>query len=91
MNAVAQDSDGVVLGFGEARKMVEDIVLDYNESLLNTVEPFTTIQPTSENLAKVIFERLKAQLDSDEIRLKQIRVWESPTNSASYSDAVLAV
>ena len=91
MDASAQDSDGVVLGFGEARKLVEDIVADYNESLLNTVEPFTEIQPTSENIAKVIFDRLKADLDSDEIRLKQVRVWESPTNSASYSDAAMAV
>jgi 6-pyruvoyltetrahydropterin/6-carboxytetrahydropterin synthase len=91
MDASAQDSDGVVLGFGEARGLVEAIVLDYNESLLNTVPPFTEIQPTSENIAKVIFERLKEQLNSDEIRLKQVRVWESPTNSASYSDAVLAV
>jgi len=91
MNAPAQDSDGVVLGFGEARKLLEDIVLDYNESLLNTIEPFTSIQPTSENIAKVIFDRLKSQLNANEIRLKQVRVWESPTNSASYSDAVLAV
>jgi len=91
MDASAQDSDGVVLGFGEARGLVEAIVIDYNESLLNTVPPFTELQPTSENIAKVIFERLKAQLNSDEIRLKQVRVWESPTNSASYSDAVLAV
>ncbi len=91
MDAPAQDSDGVVLGFGEARKLVEAIVLDYNESLLNTVEPFTTMQPTSENIAKVIFERLKGQLTTNDIRLKQVRVWESPTNSASYSDAVLAI
>ncbi len=91
MNAPAQDSDGVVLGFGDARKLLEDIVLDYNESLLNTIEPFITIQPTSENIAKVIFDRLKSQLNANDIRLKQVRVWESPTNSASYSDAVLAV
>ena len=75
----------------KARKLVEGIVLDYNESLLNTIEPFTTIQPTSENIAKVIFERFKSDLNSNEIRLKQVRVWESPTNSASYSDAVLAI
>lgn len=91
MDAPAQDSDGVVIGFGDARKLVEEIVADYNESLLNTVEPFTTMQPTSENIAKVIFERLKSALNTDEIRLKQVRVWESPTNSASYSDAVLAI
>lgn len=91
MDASAQDSDGVVLGFGEARRLVEEIVADYNETLLNTVEPFMTLQPTAENIAKVIFDRLKAQLDADQVRLKQIRVWESPTNSASYSDAALAI
>lgn len=91
MDASAQDGDGVVMGFGEARAMLEGIILGFNESLLNTIEPFTTIQPTSENIAKVIFDRLKAELNSSDIRLTQVRVWESPTNSASYSDAVLAV
>ncbi len=91
MESAAQDSDGVVIGFGDARKLVEDIVAGYNETLLNTIEPFTELQPTSENIAKVIFDRLKVQLDSDQIRLKQVRVWESPTNSASYSDAALAI
>ncbi len=91
MESSAQDTDGVVMGFGEARKLVEDIVFEYNETLLNTVEPFTELQPTSENIAKVIFDKLKAQLGSDQIRLKQVRVWESPTNSASYSDAALAI
>ena len=91
MESSAQDSDGVVIGFGEARKLVEDIVVGFNETLLNTIEPFTDLQPTSENIAKVIFDRLKAQLDNERIRLKQVRVWESPTNSASYSDAALAI
>jgi len=91
MDAPAQDDDGVVLGFGDARGLIEAIVADYNETLLNTVEPFTTLQPTSENIAKVIFERLKSQINSPEVRLKQVRVWESPTNSASYSDAAVAI
>ena len=91
MESSAQDSDGVVIGFGEARKLVEDIVVGFNETLLNTIEPFIDLQPTSENIAKVIFDRLKAQLVNEQIRLKQVRVWESPTNSASYSDAALAI
>lgn len=91
METSEQDNDGVVIGFGEARRLIENIVSGYNETLLNTVEPFTTLQPTSENIAKVIFDRLKGQLGDDQIRLKQVRVWESPTNSASYSDAALAI
>ncbi|MEX0762945.1 MAG: 6-carboxytetrahydropterin synthase [Dehalococcoidia bacterium] len=86
----SQDSDGVVIGFREVRALVEAIVEDYSETLLNTVPPFHEVQPTSENIARVIFEKLAGQLGEEPIRLKQVKVWESPTNHASYSDAALA-
>jgi 6-pyruvoyltetrahydropterin/6-carboxytetrahydropterin synthase len=90
MESGAQSDDGVVMGFGEARSLIETIVLDYNETLLNTVPPFDETQPTAENISRVIYERLATELAESPIRLKQVRVWESPTNSASYSDVALA-
>lgn len=90
MGSDQQSDDGIVMGFGEARTLIESIVMDYNETLLNTVPPFDDTQPTSENIARVIYERLAAELAEGSIRLKQVRVWESPTNSASYSDVALA-
>ena len=89
MQSPAQDEDGIVIGFGDVRSLIEAILKDYNETLLNTVAPFTEIPPTSENLARVIFERLASQFVESDVAVKQVRVWESPTNSASYSDAAL--
>jgi 6-pyruvoyltetrahydropterin/6-carboxytetrahydropterin synthase len=82
----SQDEDGVVIGFANARRMVEDLVDGYNETLLNTVPPFDEIQPTLENIAKVIYEDLAPKLRAETVGLKQVRVWESPTNHASYSE-----
>jgi len=82
----SQDENGVVIGFARARELVEEIVARYNETLLNTIPPFNEIQPTLENIAKTIYDELNPQLTGEAVRLKQVRVWESPTNHASYSE-----
>ncbi|GEM_PF-121964 len=84
--ASAQDGDGLVLGFSDARALIERTVVDYQEALLNTVPPFNEVQPTCENIARVIHECISAQLKSGNARLNVVRVWESPTAYASYSD-----
>ncbi|NQU97474.1 MAG: 6-carboxytetrahydropterin synthase [Chloroflexi bacterium] len=82
----SQDEDGVVIGFANARRMVEELVDRYNETLLNTVPPFDESPPTLENIAKVIHRELAPRLLDETVKLKQVRVWESPTNHASYSE-----
>ena len=83
----ANDEEGTVLGFAEARGALEAKVAEYNETLLNNVEPYDRIQPTAENIARVIFQDIGPGLTRGATRLKTVRVWESPTNHAAYSVA----
>ena len=83
------DNYGFVVGFAQIREMVDSTVMVYSETLLNTEEPFREIPPTTENLARVFHERIATKLDAanhPHVHLKHVRVWESPTNSATYSD-----
>ena len=84
------DRQGFVMGFASVRQIVESTVMDYSETLLNTEDPFREMPPTTENLARVfhmkITEKLRV-LDHPGVTLKHVRVWESPTNSATYSDS----
>ena len=83
----ANDEEGTVIGFAEARGALEAKVADYNETLLNNIEPYDRIQPTAENIARVIFRDIDPGLTRGGTRLKTVRVWESPTNNAAYSVA----
>ncbi|MCH8102899.1 MAG: 6-carboxytetrahydropterin synthase, partial [Chloroflexi bacterium] len=83
----ANDEEGTILGFAEARGALEAKVADYNETLLNNIEPYDRIQPTAENIARVIFQDIGPGLTRGATRLKTVRVWESPTNHAAYSVA----
>lgn len=42
--------------------------------------------PTAENLAKHWFDIIKGELEKIKIKLKFVRVWETPTSSAIYEE-----
>lgn len=42
--------------------------------------------PTAENLAKHWFNLLKSALEKRRVQLKQIKVWETPSSTATYSE-----
>ncbi len=84
------DDHGFVVGFAQVREMVDSTVMAYSETLLNTQDPFREVPPTTENLARIFHQQIVNKLgsaDYDKVRLKHVRVWESPTNSATYSDS----
>ena len=50
---------------------------------LNTLAMFADDNPTTENVARFIFESLTTRLPSD-VRVERVNVWESSRSAASY-------
>jgi len=42
------------------------------------------MNPTTENLARYLFEKLEESICSEEVKLSKIRVWESDDACVSY-------
>ena len=42
--------------------------------------------PTAENLAKHWFELIKPKLEERKIKIKHVKVWETPTSTATYEE-----
>lgn len=47
---------------------------------------FVPFIPTAENLAKYWFELLKPKLEHRDIKLRHVKVWETPTSTALYQE-----
>lgn len=77
------DAMGMVMDFKDLKEIVSDIMRNYDHRFLNDIPPFDTINPTTENLARVIAELLQPALPQP-VRVQSIRVWESPRASAIY-------
>ncbi len=78
------DDIGIVIDFHELKKITSEVVSSLDHSFLNEVFPFTEINPSSENIAKWIFESTKKKLDEDQCNISSVTVWENETASATY-------
>jgi len=73
-----------LIGFADAKKIVQNKLNRYNDTLLNQIAPFDKIMPTTENIAAVFYEEVNGAFSNPELRLSSICVWESPTNYVLY-------
>jgi 6-pyruvoyltetrahydropterin/6-carboxytetrahydropterin synthase len=76
---------GIVIDFQLLKKKVEKILKSLDHTFLNDLPYFSKREPSSENIAKYIFDRLKAELKGHPAVLKEVTAWESETSSATYS------
>ncbi len=51
---------------------------------LNEIEPFDTMNPSAENIARFIYERLSGALNCAAFSVSLVKVWESEGAAASY-------
>jgi 6-pyruvoyltetrahydropterin/6-carboxytetrahydropterin synthase len=80
------DEVGIVYDFKTLKADLAAILDDYDHTYLNDREPFDRINATAENLARVIYHRLKPALPKG-IDLVEVAVWESPIAKISYREA----
>jgi len=78
------DGTGMALDFSVLRRALAEVLETFDHRQLNDIPPFDTLNPTAENLARVVFERL-AGLPGPALR--EVKVWESPDCWASFGAA----
>jgi len=74
----------IAVDFHDLKKWTKEILEQLDHGFLNEIFPFTEINPSSENIARWIFESLKKKINTDHVRLSAVTVWESDSASATY-------
>jgi len=77
------DKTGLAIDFHEAKGMLEGILIQLDHKNLNEVKFFKINNPTSELIAKFVFDSL-SKLTGKKCALKKVYVWETTTSCASY-------
>ena len=79
------DSIGLLVDFVELKKVVHAVLDSMDHQWLNEFPPFDVLNPSAENIAKYIYDRVSAGLEQrDGVRIRAIRLWETDTASATY-------
>ncbi len=71
---------GLLMDFRKLRSRLKKVLKKLDHKYLNNIAYFRKRNPTSENIARYIFENLKSQVTN----LELVVVWESDDSSASY-------
>ena len=82
------DELGMLIDFKIAKKALAKILDEFDHYYLNDFPPFNEgVNPTAENLARIIYERLEARTDvqASPAELTALTVWESPKSSVTYT------
>ncbi|MBN1405470.1 MAG: 6-carboxytetrahydropterin synthase QueD [Candidatus Omnitrophica bacterium] len=78
------DKTGMLMDFVKAKKLLSAVLKGLDHKDINSLSFFKKYNPTSELIAKFIFDKLNKNLKSGVI-LRKVSVWETPTSCASYS------
>ena len=80
------DNLGMVMDFKILKKKTEQFLRVYDHKFLNEVAPFDKINPTSENLAKSVYEELSKKINNKNCKVSSVKVWESDDAAATYCE-----
>jgi len=79
------DKSGLGIDFKVLKRRTNEVLDGLDHKYLNKLEPFLELSPSSENIARYLFEQLGELLNTDNVTVEQVNVWESDNACASYS------
>lgn len=79
------DSMGVVIDFEALKPALKKVLEEFHETLFNDHPYFKGgVNSSTENIAKLIYDRLMVHLPKSEAKVTKVAVWETPDAQASY-------
>jgi 6-pyruvoyltetrahydropterin/6-carboxytetrahydropterin synthase len=78
------DSCGMVMDFTEIKKILGEVIARMDHSYLNDMPAFKEANPTSENIARYIYDAFRSK--RPELKLKGVTVWETDNSCATYTE-----
>jgi 6-pyruvoyltetrahydropterin/6-carboxytetrahydropterin synthase len=78
------DDEGLVVDFRVLKGWTDEILEKLDHTFLNELSFFKDINPTSENIAQFIYEKISKKIIAQSYRLHKVAVWESESARAVY-------
>jgi 6-pyruvoyltetrahydropterin/6-carboxytetrahydropterin synthase len=80
------DSIGLLCDFTELKHVMREIIGVLDHQFMNDLEPFRTLNPSAENMAKYFYDEITRQMKDlpAGARVTDTIVWETDTTSAQY-------
>ena len=83
------DHTGMLADFVELKRLLRAISEPLDHIFLNDIEPFREVNPSAENIARYIWEKMTEGLCVDNpVEVAEVKVWETDIQSATYRPSI---
>ena len=80
------DEKGIAIDFREIKKQTKVVAKRLDHQYLNEIKPFDALNPTAENIAKYFFDEVGLLINNEDVKVKEVTIWETPRASVTYSE-----
>ena len=77
------DDLGMVVDFKIVKRIIGDALSHFDHSYLNELKEFSLVNPTTENVSKILFDKLGEKLPPN-VSIAKVKTWESDNCAAAY-------
>lgn len=78
--------EGILIDFRLVKKWLKEIIGRMDHQHLNELPFFMGKNPSSENIAYYVFQEMKIRVIEADVRVLQVKVWESESSAVTYSE-----
>jgi 6-pyruvoyltetrahydropterin/6-carboxytetrahydropterin synthase len=78
------DDIGLAIDFHELKSVTREALGELDHVCLNDIAPFRDVNPSSENIAKHLFQLIAARIEREGLWVHRVTAWESEKACASY-------
>ena len=84
VSASGLNREGLLIDFRTLKKWTDEVLTDLDHKHLNALPSFTDMNPSSENIARFIYDRITEKAQRQAIEVSRVTVWESDNARVSY-------
>ena len=77
-------STGLLIDFRVFKKWLDEILEDIDHRHLNIIPSFVDINPSAENIAKYICEKMELKVKVARVNVVRVKIWESENAAVTY-------
>jgi len=80
------DGIGLLVDFTQLKEVMRGVIKRLDHQFINDLEPFTTVNPSAENMAKYFYDEINGQLKElpAGAHVTDVVIWETDTAMAKY-------
>ena len=85
VTAESLNEEGLLIDFRVVKRWTEEVLDQLDHKYLNELEYFRNMNPSSEQIARFVYERIGEKARQANVSPLRVTVWESENSCVSYS------